>query len=90
MRDFVEHCDFVTARRSDVAFSFQDFVANYERNDLQYHSQYAFLRVFATYEVDHLRRNINAAQTSFHVRASYVYKFVAKRTYFRRNIYDFE
>jgi hypothetical protein len=90
MRDFVEHCDFVTARRSNVAFSFQDFVANYERNDLQYHLQYAFLRTFATYEIDHLRRNVNAAQALFHVRASHVYEFVAKRTYFRRNIYDFK
>ncbi len=90
MRDFVEHCDSVTARRSDVAFSFQDFVANYERNDLQYHSQYAFLRTFATYEADHLKRNVNAAQALFHVRASHVYEFVAERTYFRRNIYDFE
>ncbi len=90
MRDFVEHYDFVIVRRSNVAFSFQDFVADYERNDLQYHSQYAFLRTFATYEIDHLRRNVNATQALFHVRALHVYEFVAKRTYFRRNIYDFE
>ncbi len=90
MRDFVEHCDSVIVRRSNVAFSFQDFVADYEQNDLQYHSQYASLRVFATYEADHLKRNVNATQALFHVRASHVYKFVAERAYFRRNIYDFE
>jgi hypothetical protein len=33
MRRFVEHYDFVIVWQSNIAFSFQDFDANYERNN---------------------------------------------------------
>jgi hypothetical protein len=34
------------------------------------------------HEADHLKQNVNATETLFHVRALHVFEFIAERVYF--------